>query len=68
MPSAIGRDVAIGGYVFGQNPSGGGFERHLLDCGDGARFAYGISSLQLGVFRLGLLEDGDIGVGVFPEV
>jgi len=24
-------------------------------------------SLQLGVFRLGLLEDRDVGVGVFPE-
>jgi hypothetical protein len=24
-------------------------------------------SLQLGVFGLGLLEDGDVGVGVFPE-
>src|SRR5208282_3204692 len=25
-------------------------------------------SRQLGVFRLGLLEDRDIGVGVFPEI
>jgi hypothetical protein len=25
------------------------------------------ASLQLGVFRLGLLEDRDVGVGVFPE-
>ena len=25
------------------------------------------SSLQLGVFRLGFFEDGDIGVGVLPE-
>jgi hypothetical protein len=24
-------------------------------------------SLQLGVLRLGLLQDGDVGVGVFPE-
>ena len=24
-------------------------------------------SLQLGVFRLGFLEDRDVGVGVFPE-
>src|ERR1700687_2908773 len=24
-------------------------------------------SLQLSVLRLGLLEDGDVGVGVFPE-
>jgi hypothetical protein len=24
-------------------------------------------SLQLGVIRFGLLEDGDVGVGVFPE-
>src|SRR5215469_653172 len=23
--------------------------------------------LQLGVFRLGLLQDGDVGVGVFPQ-
>ena len=23
--------------------------------------------LQLGVFRFGLLEDGNVGVGVFPE-
>jgi hypothetical protein len=26
-----------------------------------------LTLLQLGVFRLGLLEDGDVGVGVFPE-
>jgi hypothetical protein len=26
------------------------------------------ASLQLGVFRLGLLEDRDVGVGVFPEI
>jgi hypothetical protein len=25
------------------------------------------NSLQLGVLRLGLLQDGDVGVGVFPE-
>ena len=24
-------------------------------------------SLQLGVFRLGLLEDWDVGIGIFPE-
>lgn len=24
-------------------------------------------SLQLGVFRFGLLQDGDVGVGLFPE-
>jgi hypothetical protein len=26
-----------------------------------------ITLLQLGVFGLGLHEDGDIGIGVFPE-
>ena len=26
-----------------------------------------MGSLQLGVLRLGLLQDGDVGVGVFPE-
>jgi hypothetical protein len=25
------------------------------------------TSLQLGVLRLGFLQDGDVGVGVFPE-
>jgi hypothetical protein len=27
-----------------------------------------IWSLQLGVFRLGFLQDGDVGIGVFPSV
>src|SRR5215469_16244222 len=27
-----------------------------------------LSEMQLRVFRLGLLQDGDVGIGVFPEV
>jgi hypothetical protein len=26
-----------------------------------------LNSLQLGVFRLGFLQDGDVGVGVIPS-
>jgi hypothetical protein len=48
----------------------GGFVNGNLDFisrRSGEFLAFGLKLLQLRVFRLGLFEDGDIGVSVFPE-
>jgi hypothetical protein len=41
----------------------------LLDCQAGSwpRLHRRSVSLQLRVLRLGLLQDGDVGIGVFPD-
>jgi hypothetical protein len=42
-------------------------EIHGLTASQHATWLRALPSLQSYVFRPGLLEDGDVGVGVFPE-